>query len=96
MVPPVHAAARYSFIVMDLHHLPLPVSRRTLLSAMPGEFNRSTQHYSLEHSSGGAGAIPPLRAKILDTALVSRAVGRRLPPIGRSSGALRALPLASA
>ena len=21
MVPPVHAAARYSFIVMDLHHL---------------------------------------------------------------------------
>jgi hypothetical protein len=63
---------------------------------MPGEFNRSTQHYSLEHSSRGAGAIPPLRAKILDTALVSRAVGRRLPPIGRSSSALRALPLASA
>jgi hypothetical protein len=25
----------------------------------PGEFNRSTQHYSLEQSSRGAGAIPP-------------------------------------
>jgi hypothetical protein len=71
-------------------------SMRKLLPLRPGEFNRSTQHYSLEHSSRGAGAIPPLRAKILDTGLVSRAVGRRLPPIGRSSSALRALPLASA
>ena len=37
-----------------------------------GEFNRSTLHYSLGHSSRGAGAIRPLRA-----------VGRRLPPIKR-------------
>ena len=69
---------------------------RKRMSALGGEFNRSTQHYSLERSGHGAGAIPPLRAKILDTALAPRALGRRLPPIGRSSSALRALPSASA
>ncbi len=48
---------------------------KTVTSAFDGEFNRSTQHYSLERSGHGAGAIPPLRAKILDTALVPRALG---------------------
>jgi hypothetical protein len=70
----------------------LRISDMTLMGLCPllgGEFNRSTQHYSPERSGHGAGAIPPLRAKILHTALVPRALGRRLPPIGRSSSALR-------
>ena len=59
---------------------PLYLQKWTLVervgtSAFGGEFNRSTQHYSLERSGHGAGAIPPLRAKILDTALVPRALG---------------------
>jgi len=54
-----------------------------------GEFNRSTQHYLAEALRRGAGAIPPLRTKILDTALVPRALGRRTP---HPLAALPALP----
>ena len=39
-------------------------------SLLPGEFNRSTQHPSRSTPTVGAGAISPLRAKTLDTALV--------------------------
>ena len=58
----------------------------------PGEFNRSTQHYSPKLSGRGAEAILPLRTKILDTALVPRASGRRTPPIGRTFSAPRVQP----
>ena len=61
-----------------------------------GEFNRSTQHYLAGALRRGAGTIPPLRAKILDTALVPRTLGRRPPPIGRASSAPGAQPSASA
>ncbi len=40
-----------------------------------GKFKRSMQHYSLDRSGHGAGAIFPLRAKILGTALVPRRSG---------------------
>jgi hypothetical protein len=52
-----------------------------LSSLSTGEFNRSTQHHHAEACRRGAGAIPLMSAKILDTALVPRALGRRLPPI---------------
>jgi hypothetical protein len=52
-----------------------------------GEFNRSMQHYLAEALRRGAGAIPPLRAKNLDTVLVPRALGRRRLPSGRSFSA---------
>ena len=61
-----------------------------------GKFNRSTQHYLAGALRCGAGTIPPLRAKILDTTLVPRAPGRRRPPSGRSSSAPRAQPFALA
>ena len=62
----------------------------------PGGFKRSTQHYPLERSGRGAGAISPLRAKILDAALVPRSFRRCQPFIGRSFSALKALPSAAA
>ena len=63
---------------------------------LPGEFNRSTQHYPLERSGRGAAAISPLRVKILDAALVPRSAQAKLALIGRSFSALRALPSAAA
>ena len=101
LLPPpygIYPLAENQLLIRSSYERCVPHRSRTSrsMSAFDGEFNRSTQHYSLERSGHGAGAIPPLRAKILDTALVPRALGRRLPPIGRSSSALRALPSASA
>jgi hypothetical protein len=61
-----------------------------------GGFNRSTQHYPLQRSGRGTGAISPLRAKILDAALVPRSFRQCQPFIGRSFSTLRALPSAAA